>query len=227
MRRIIPITVVTCALIISVLLIHSVLAQTPAPGNPAPAAEEQTPGEVLVKGVSTIPVTFDGHVSKFEYSDATRSTFPNGHGIVDVFTKCCDGFVYFAFQIPDLSPHPGDDIVVMLDTTLGKAAAPAKTDIRAYVRRKMENSRQYQGDGQKWVDCYGDWEYRSAAYSTGWEVEVRYPLKSLNLETGKKTTLGLAFRIWDNQPQKIWNWPVGSDENKPATWGTLVLAPAE
>ena len=227
MCRVVPITAVTCALLVGVLLIRSVLAQTLAPANPAPAPGNQVPNEVFVKGVSAVPVTFDGHVSKFEYSDATHSTFPNGHGVVDVYAKCFDGCVYFAFQIPDLSPHPGDDIVVMLDTTLGRAAAPAKTDIRAYVRRKMENSRQYQGDGQKWVDYYGDWEYRSSSYSTGWEVEVRYPLKSLNLQAGKKATLGLAFRIWDNQPQKIWNWPVGSDENKPVTWGTLVLAPAD
>jgi hypothetical protein len=236
MRRVAPALIITLTVIASSFIVRGlpIWAQSPTPGAyvaaAAPPAAAPAGGggtEVVVKGVSSIPITFDGHVSKFEYGDATHSTFPNGHGTVDVYAKCYEGYVYFAFLIPDLSPFPGDDIVVMLDPVNSRAAAPAKTDIRAYVRRKMENSRQYRGDGQKWVDYYGEWEYRSALYATGWEIEVRHPLKSLGIEAGKKTTMGLAFRIWDNEPEKIWNWPLGSSENKPNTWGTLVFAPAE
>ncbi|MFB3891809.1 MAG: sugar-binding protein [Phycisphaerae bacterium] len=197
-------------------LVAVTLAQ---PSASAPA------NEVVVKGISGLAVTFDGHVSKLEYADATHSTFPNGHGTVDVFTKCQDGFLYFAFQIPDLSPFEGDDIVIMLDTANARKAAPDEADIRAYVRRKMENSRAQQGDGKKWADTYGDWEYRSALYPNGWEVEARIPLKSLKIATAaaKPAVMGLAFRIWDNKPQGNSNWPVGSNENKPDTWGTLQL----
>src|SRR5689334_17281604 len=47
--------------------------------------------DLAVPSASTVPVTFDGHVSKFEYGDATHLTFPNNHGTVDVFIKVSDG----------------------------------------------------------------------------------------------------------------------------------------
>jgi hypothetical protein len=218
MHKLAAVLLVVSAVIAGTLSLQG-LAQ---PAATAPAASAPA-SDVVIKGVSTMPVTFDGNVSKFEYADAACASFPNGHGIVDVSAKCFDGYLYFAFQIPDLSPHPGDDIVIMLDTDHSRHAAPGKTDIRAYVRRNMENSRMQQGDGQKWADYYGDWEYRSALYSTGREVEARIPLKSLGIEPGKKAALGLAFRIWDNKPQQTYNWPAGSNENKPDTWGTLTI----
>lgn len=206
-----------------VVLVGQALAQT----SPPPAAGAGAGAPVVVKGASTLPITFDGHVSKFEYADATPVTVPNGHGTVNAWVKCLDGYLYFAFQIPDLSPFQGDDIVVMLDTAHDRSPAPDKNDIRAYVRRKMENSRQYQGDGKKWTDYYGEWEYRAAPYAIGWEVEVRIPLKAIGVDPTKPAALGLAFRIWDNEPQKTWNWPANSDENKPDTWATLQIQPAE
>ena len=181
--------------------------------------------EIVIKGLSKTPVTFDGNVSKFEYADAAHASFANGHGVVDAYAKCSEGYLCFGFQIPDLSPFGGDDIVIMLDTKNDRQAAPDDADIRAYVRRKMENSRQQQGDGKKWADYYGDWEYRSALYSTGWEVEARIPLKSLGVAPDKLSAVGLSFRIWDNQPQKTYSWPAGANENKPDTWGKLVLEP--
>ena len=194
------------------------VAQTTA-SAPAP--------QVVIKGISKLPITFDGHVSKFEYADAAHATFPNGHGTVDVYSKIFDDHLYFAFEIPDLSPFIGDDIVVMLDTKNDRTAAPEKDDIRAYVRRKIEDSRQDVGDGKKWADTYGDWDYRIALYPNGWEVEVRIPLKSAGLDADKPATMGLDFRIWDNEPKNTWNWPVGSKEDKPDTWGTLVYQPTK
>jgi hypothetical protein len=35
--------------------------------------------------------------------------------------------------------------------------------------------------------------------------------------------LGFALRIWDDSPQKTYNWPAGSNEKKPNTWGALTL----
>ena len=192
----------------------AVIAQPAAPG---------TEKQVAVGQVSPVPITFDGNVSKFEYADATRSTFKNGHGTVEVATKAAGDYLYFAFEIPDLTPHRGDDIVIMLDTKNNRAAAPDKDDIQAYIRRKSENSRMYVGTGKEWENLYGDWEYKSTPYANGWEVEARIPLKTVGADFAKPATLGLAFRIWDNEPQKVWNWPAGSDENKPTTWGTLLL----
>lgn len=198
----------------------STRAQDPSPAGIAPAT---APARVTLAAPSTLPVTFDGHVSKFEYSDAAHITFPNGHGIVDAYIKCHDGFLYFAFLLPDLTPHPGDDIVTMLDTRNGRDASPAPGNIRAYVRRKIENSRAHQGKDGKWADHYGDWDWRAALHPVGWEVETRIPLKSLGVDFTRPVTMGLAFRIWDDEPRKIWNYPVGSDEAKPNTWATLTL----
>lgn len=164
---------------------------------------------------------FDGHVSKLEYSDARHFVFTNGHGEVDVYVKIADGCLCFAFVIPDDTYHTGDDMVVMLDTKNARQEAPGKDDLRAYVRRKTEHARMHVGDGKEWVDQYGPWEYRSTSYASGWEMECRIPLQAIGV-TGK-TTLGFALRIWDNEPQKVYNWPTGSKETEPKTWGTLVL----
>ena len=61
--------------------------------------------KVHVAALSKVGVVFDGHVSKFEYNDAARVHFKNGHGVVDVFVKCYDGYLYLAYEIPDTTPH--------------------------------------------------------------------------------------------------------------------------
>jgi hypothetical protein len=188
------------------------------------AGEAEPDNRVAIAELAKVPVTFDGHVSKFEYSDVIPVRFPNGHGQVDAYVKAIDGYLYFAFELPDRSPHMGDDIVIMLDTRNDSGDAPQKDDIRAYVRRKSENSRMHKGDGKAWVNLYGQWEYRSTPYAVGWEVEARIPLKALDVDFSKGKTLGMAFRIWDNKPKKVHNWPVGSDERKPSTWGKLVFS---
>ncbi len=195
------------------VVVAGLVAQT------APAADKR----VTIKAASDVPVVFDGNVSKFEYADAAHATFPNGHGTVDVYVKVQDGYLYFGCEIPDLSPFIGDDMVIMLDTKNARSAAPDAGDTRAYVRRKIENSRMEKGDGKAWKDDYSDWEYKASLYANGWEVEARIPLKSLGVDGDKGATMGLAFRIWDNQPEKMHYWPAGSNEKKPDTWGTLAI----
>jgi hypothetical protein len=207
----------------TLLLAGAIFAAIALSAGAQPTTTPASPSQVAVPADTRLPITFDGHVSKFEYADAAHVTFPNAHGTVDAFIKTHDNFLCFAFQIPDLTPFMGDDIVTMLDLKNAKDPAPTPSDIRAYVRRKIENSRMHEGKDSKWAETYGDWEWRTSLYSTGWEVETRIPLKSLHLEPGKPATLGLAFRIWDNEPQKVWNWPAGSNEEKPSTWGTLTL----
>ena len=164
---------------------------------------------------------FDGHVSKLEYLDAKHFTFANGHGEVDVYAKVAEGRLCLGFVIPDDTVHMGDDMVVMLDTANSRQETPDPKCLRAYVRRKIENSRMHVGDGKAWVDQYGPWEYRANPYAAGWEMECRVPLSAIGV--GGKTTLGFALRIWDDKPQKTYNWPAGSSEKRPATWGKLVL----
>ena len=181
---------------------------------------------LLITGIAGIPVRFDGHVSLLEYQDGQMMRFKNGHGTVTGFVKRTPDFLCFAFVIPDETVHDGDDIVVMLDTKNTKPDAPTADCIRAYIRRKPENSRMHKGDGKTWVNDYGAWEYRSASYASGWEIECRYPAASLPGGLKEKTTLGAMFRIWDNEPQKVWTCPAeGADENRPSTWGTITLEP--
>jgi len=189
--------------------------------------------ELHVKKSSKVPVVFDGNVSTFEYCDAVRVNFRNGHGEVAAYVKSDGKFIYFAFEIPDKSVHLGDDIVIMLDTDNMRPENPDSNDVRAYIRRKLENSRMQKGSKGKWADYWGKWEYCARSYDSGWEVECRLPLNapadsafspSAKDKTGEKTVrMGIAFRIWDNSPQKKWSWPISSDENKPDTWATLVL----
>ena len=200
----------------------SVACLEPA-GHAAAQPQQQAADAVTVKAASEVPIVFDGNVSKFEYGDASHMTFQDGHGMVDVYVKRDDGFLCFAFELPDPTVHRGDDIVIMLDTQNRRAALPGPECIRAYVRRKPENSRMQQGSQGKWRDVYAQWQYRSSSYAAGWEVECRIPLEAIPLDPAKPATMGLAFRVYDNEPKKKWNWPAASDENKPETWGTIVL----
>jgi len=188
------------------------------------AAQQDGTPEAVVIGSSLNSVVFDGHVSDFEYGEGSQTIlFMAGHGKVTAFVRKDEEFLYFAFRIPDHTPHPGDDIVVMLDVGNHRAEQPDERCVRAYVRRKFENSRMHKGDGATWADVYGKWEYKSSLYDQGWEVETRIPLTALGALPGQEKVMGFAFRIWDNKPLNRWNWPVHSDENKPATWGTLVI----
>ena len=196
--------------------------------------------ELRVKTSSDIPVVFDGHVSKFEYYDAAVVNFQNSHGQVTAYIKSDAEFLYFAFEIPDTPVHMdnnplrmGDDIVVMLDVDNVRPAKPGANDIRAYIRRKPENSRMQKGDLKTWQDYWGKWEYRSHSYVAGWEVECRVPLRGMTNEIFTKpveakaeadeTKMGISFRLWGNIPPKKWAWPSPADEERPDTWGTLIL----
>lgn len=178
--------------------------------------------EIKILEESSIPVVFTGDVSKYEYTDSEKIQFENEHGKVNVYLKRDKKFLYFAFEIPDPTISRGDDIVIMLDLGNKRLSKPQSNNIRAYVRRKSENSRMHQGSDGNWVNWYGEWEYKSSNYKIGWEVEARINLKALKYAS-KKQKYGFGLRIWDNEPRGKSNFPKTSDEMKPNTWATLVI----
>ncbi len=180
--------------------------------------EEQ---RIAIKQRSGTPILFDGHVSKYEYTDAEHCIIKGPYGEIDIFMKIVDGYLYFASQLPNPNYYIGHDLVIMLEPKNAQDKKPSTDAVRAYVRRKMEHSRTHKG--ADWPDYWGEWEFRSVSYETGWELECRIKLNVLGIDLSKRVEMGLAFRTFDNNPKDKWNWPEGSDENIPETWGTLVV----
>ena len=166
-------------------------------------------------------ICFDGHVSKYEYADAEHCVIKGPYGEIDIFIKIADGYLYFASQLPNPNYVSGHDIVIMLEPENVYGKEPSSNAIRAYIRRKSEHSRTHKGPG--WPDYWGPWEFKCVSYKTGWEAECRISLDELGIDLSKKTEMGLAFRSWDKIPKGKWNWPEGSDEDVPETWGTLLV----
>lgn len=234
MNRISTITYPLLAVLCVASLSHAVndqpaAAQLPAKQTTPPPTPITTPPALtdISVALSEDAVTFDGHVSSFEYADAAQFKFTAGHGQVTTYIKQYEGWLYFAFQIPEPTVHPGDDIVVMLNLDDPALVKPSAKCIRAYVRRKMENSRMHKGNDEKWVNLYGPFEYKAVTYNQGWEAEIRIPLVDIGVTEGQIVSIPLALRIWDNEPLAKWNWPLAADENKPDTWGKLTITATE
>ena len=175
-------------------------------------------------------IVFDGHVSQFEYSDATKTKIKGPAGLVDAFIKQDKEYLNFAFILPNPHYTHGDDIVIMLEPKNAKGKKPSDDATRAYIRRKSEWCRTHKGIDGKWEEKFIKWEHKSFSYKNGWEVEARIKLSELPIKIDKETEMGLSFRIWDNVPGQgkgKWNWPEKSDENKPNTWGTLIINSVE
>ena len=176
---------------------------------------------VLRVSPSDDTIVLDGHVAQFEYRDSTKTKIKGPHGLVDVYIKQVEEYLYFAFILPNPTFTNGDDIVIMLEPKNAKGEKPSEDAVRAYIRRKSEWSRTHKG--AEWEEYWGKWEYRSVSYTNGWEVECRIKLSELPVDSNKESAMGLSFRIWDNKPKGKWNWPEKADENAPKTWGVLII----
>lgn len=183
---------------------------------------------------------FDGEVSEVEYG-APSVELPRAAGTIRLWVRRDRSWVYIAATIPDSTFYWGDDLVISLDTHGDRASGPQHDDFQWYFRRVLDSSVVLRGDAGAWRVPRDDpdwrlgaeregggWQVRSVSHSAGWSLELR--LDMAYLEEGRGRLPGIAFRVFDNDPQGWFPWPAPAGvkhptevERRPMFWAALSL----
>jgi hypothetical protein len=195
-------------------------------------------GDTLRIGRVTACPDFDGEVSVSEYG-APSLEFPRAAGTIRVWVRQDSSSVYIAAAIPDSTFYWGDDFVISLDTHGDRASAPQHDDFQWYFRRVLDSSVVFRGDAGVWraprddpdwrlgADRQGGgWEVRSVSGDGGWSLELRLDRAYFEARQGRLP--GMAFRVFDDDPQGWFSWPMPAGvkhptevERRPMLWAAI------
>ncbi len=146
---------------------------------------------------------------------------------------------FVAATVPDSTWYWGDDFVLSIDTRGNGGSSPQHDDFQWYLRRVVDSSVVFRGRNGRWEFPKGDpdWRLGRSRSGGGWEVRVRdEPSRwSLLLRLDPAWLLGsdgrlprIAFRIYDNDPQGWFAWPLppgtpqpSSVERTPDVWAPI------
>ncbi|MEO8091055.1 MAG: hypothetical protein ABI703_12220 [Gemmatimonadales bacterium] len=154
------------------------------------------------------------------------------------FLRASDTF-FVAATIPDSTRYWGDDFVLSLDTKGDGGDSPRHDDFQLYFRRVLDSSVVFRGRLGRWEPPKGDPDWRLGADRSGggWEVSARDGADGWNLlvrldpvwlEGAEGRLPRLAVRIFDNDPQGWFAWPLprgtpqaSSVERIPDLWAAV------
>lgn len=143
---------------------------------------------------------------------------------------------FVAVSIPDTTPYWGDDFVLSIDTGGDGGSGPQHDDFQWYLRRSVDSSVVFRGRSGRWEPPKGDPDWRLGRQRSGggWELSAHDGARdwSLLLRLDPAWLLGLegrlprvAFRIFDDDPQGWFAWPLppgtpqpSSVEQRPDLW---------
>jgi hypothetical protein len=146
---------------------------------------------------------------------------------------------FVAATIPDTTPYWGDDFVMSMDTRGDGGPRPQHDDFQWYLRRMVDSSVIFRGRNGRWEPPKGDpdWRLGHSRSGGGWELDTREDARgwSLLLRLDPAWLLGaegrlprIAFRIYDNDPQGWFAWPLppgtpqaASIEGTPDLWAPV------
>jgi len=159
---------------------------------------------------------------------APQIRLPTGRGIASVWLLEAGASVYVVAHIPDSAPHWSDEFVVSLDTEGDRADTPQHDDFQWSFRRTLDSSVVYRGRGGRWAPPQGDPDWRLGADRAGggWEVSAREDAKGWSLllrldpawlEGAEGRVPRLAIRIYDNDPQGWFPWPLPRGTPQPTS----------
>jgi hypothetical protein len=164
---------------------------------------------------------------------------PTRQGTALVWLLRASDTVFVAASIPDTTPYWGDDFVVSLDTRGDGGDQPQHDDFQLYFRRSLDSSVVFRGRLGRWEPPKGDPDWRLGAERSGggWEVSARDGAKGWSLllrldpvwlEGAGGRLPRLALRIYDNDPQGWFAWPLppgtaqpSSVERTPDLWAAI------
>ena len=147
--------------------------------------------------------------------------------------------VFVSASIPDSTAYWGDDFVLSLDTRGDAAASPQHDDFQFYFRRVLDSSVVFRGRDGRWEPPRDDpdWRLGSDRAGGGWEVSERddaygwsllLRLDPAWLQGAEGRLPRLALRIYDNDPQGWFAWPLppgtpqpSSVEHTPDLWAPI------
>lgn len=127
--------------------------------------------------------------------------------------------LFIAASIPDSTPYWGDDFVVSLDTRGDGGDSPRHDDFQFYFRRTLDSSVVFRGRLGRWEPPKGDpdWRLGGERSGGGWEVSavdgvggwsLLLRLDPVWLEGAEGRLPRLALRIYDDDPQGWFAWPL-------------------
>lgn len=196
---------------------------------------------LLIRPV-TAPLVFDGRASREEYGAPTLE-LARPAGVVQLWVVREGRSVVVAARLPDATVYWGDDLVISLDTQGDRAPGPMHDDFQWYFRRVLDSSVVLRGEAGKWRAPRDDpdwrlgaeregggWEVRAADDGAGWSLEFR--LDQAYFEEARVGRPGLAFRVFDDDPQGWVAWPAAPRvkhptevERQPALWAPVSFTP--
>lgn len=166
---------------------------------------------------------------------------PTRQGTALVWLLRASDTVFVAAKIPDTTPYWGDDFVLSLDTKGEGGSNPQHDDFQLYFRRVVDSSVVFRGRLGRWEPPKGDpdwrlgpdrsgggWEVSALDSGKGWSLLLRLDPAWLEGAGGKLPRL--ALRIYDNDPQGWFAWPLprgtpqpSSIERTPDLWAPIRL----
>lgn len=192
---------------------------------------------VVIRAMNRAPLP--GEAADSVRYGRSQVRIPTRQGTALVWLVRSADTVFVAASIPDSTAYWGDDFVLSLDTKGDAAASPQHDDFQFYFRRVLDSSVVFRGRNGRWEPPRGDadWRLGSDRAGGGWEVSARDSAKGWSLllrldpawlQDAEGKLPRLALRIYDNDPQGWFAWPLpagilqpSSVEQTPSLWAPI------
>lgn len=195
------------------------------------------PDTLQIRSIPAPPIPGDPVDSAGYGPPQLRLRTPQGAALVWLLRS--SDTVFVAATIPDSTPYWGDDFVLSLDTRGDGGGGPQHDDFQLYFRRILDSSAVFRGRLGRWEPPKGDPDWRLGAERSGggWEVSAVDGAKGWSLllrldpawlEGAEGRLPRLAVRIYDDDPQGWFAWPLprgtpqpSSIERTPDLWAPI------
>ena len=201
------------------------------------ALQVASPDTIVIRTLDRVPLP--GEVGDSGRYGLPQLRISTGQGTALVWLVRSADTVFVSASIPDSTAYWGDDFVLSLDTRGDAAASRQHDDFQFYFRRVLDSSVVFRGRDGRWEPPRDDpdWRLGSDRAGGGWEVSERddaygwsllLRLDPAWLQGAEGRLPRLALRIYDNDPQGWFAWPLppgtpqpSSVEHTPDLWAPI------
>jgi len=181
---------------------------------------------IVIRTLDRAPLP--GEVGDSHFYGRPQVRIPTRQGTALVWLVRSMDTVFVAASIPDSTVYWGDDFVLSLDTRGDAAASPQHDDFQFYFRRVLDSSVVFRGRDGRWEPPRDDpdWRLGSDRAGGGWEVSERddaygwsllLRLDPAWLQGAEGRLPRFALRIYDNDPQGWFAWPLPPGTPQPSS----------
>jgi len=188
--------------------------------------QASTPDTVAIRSIRRPPAP--GYLVDSVRYGPPQVRLQTRQGIATVWLLRAADTFFVAATIPDSTRYWGDDFVLSVDTRGDGGNTPQHDDFQLYFRRTLDSSVVFRGRVGRWEPPKGDPDWRLGAERSGggWEVSARDGAKGWSLllrldpawlEGSEGRLPRLALRIYDNDPQGWFAWPLPRGTPQPSS----------